>query len=330
MPAFIQRHNYILLLIVAALVGHLLPAYGARDGVLQLGRVTTWGIMLVFFLHGANLSPRSLRDGASRWRLHLMIQSYTFIAFPLVGAAVFLLGRGWLPDDLLLGFFYLCVLSTTISSAVAMTAMAGGNVAAAVFNATLSGLLGMVITPVLTGLVISLSGDGLDYGEAILNVVRMLLVPFLAGQLLRPLLHQWLARFKSPLSWVDKIVIALIVLSAFSDSARSGAWSSYPPLGMATLLLMVVVLLLLATWGALRWARWARLSREDEVTLLYCGSQKSLANGMPIANVILAGNPAFGVIVLPMIVYHQLQLLMGSWLAQRYVGAAGKAPPDRS
>jgi sodium/bile acid cotransporter 7 len=316
---FLQRNGYMLALLAAAALGNLLPGPGGKHGFLHLKEVTSYGVMLVFFLHGAGMSAQALRRGAMQWRLHLLVQAITFVAFPLVGALVFWLGREALPLDLRLGFFYLCALPSTMTSSVALTAMAGGNLAAAVFNATLSGLLAMLVTPALMSLVISLSGPAMALGDSVLKVLGTLLLPLLAGQALHRWLAPWLARRKKAVGWLDRTVIVLIVYASFCDSSASGAWSSYPLASMLFLFALVALLLLLAVSLIVALARWRGVPRPDEITLLFCGGQKSLANGMPMANVMLAGHPGLGVIVLPMIIYHQLQLLLGSVLVQRYL-----------
>jgi solute carrier family 10 (sodium/bile acid cotransporter), member 7 len=319
-----QRHGYMLSLLGAALLGTLLPGPGARDGFLHLREVTLLGVMLVFFLHGAGMSPEALRRGALQWRLHLFVQGTTFLAFPLVGGLVFWLSASWLPLDLRLGFFYLCALPSTMTSSVALTAMAGGNLAAAVFNATLSGLLAMVVTPSLMSLLVGLSGQQMSWLDAVLKVCSTLLLPLLVGQALHRWLEPWIRRHKARVSLVDRGVIVLIVYASFCESSRSGAWASYPPASMALLFALVAALLAFSFWAIRQVARWRGLSRQDEIVALFCAGQKSLANGMPMANVMLASHPGLGVIVLPMIVYHQLQLLLGSVLAQRYRATSAK------
>jgi solute carrier family 10 (sodium/bile acid cotransporter), member 7 len=322
--AFAHRHGYMLALLAAAVLGSLLPGPGARDGFLHLKEVTLLGVMLVFFLHGAGMSHEALRRGALQWRLHLFVQGTTFLVFPLVGGLVFWLCEPWLPLDLRLGFFYLCALPSTMTSSVALTAMAGGNLAAAVFNATLSGLLAMVFTPALMGLVVGLSGQQMPLLDAVLKVCATLLLPLLLGQTLHRWLEPWMRRHKKGVSLLDRGVIVLIVYASFCDSSQSGAWASYPMASMALLFALVAALLALSVWAIRLAARWRGLPRQDEVVAVFCGGQKSLANGMPMANVMLASHPGLGVIVLPMIVYHQLQLLWGSVLAQRYRAPAAK------
>jgi sodium/bile acid cotransporter 7 len=318
MPPFLKQHGYMACIVGAAILGLLAPGPGSSGGVLHLGAVTKVGIMLVFFLHGASLSPASLKAGVSHWRLHVFVQAATFVLFPLIGAAIYLAGRSYLPTDMLLGLFYLCALPSTISSSVAMTALARGNLPGAIFNATISGLVGMVVTPLLMSAVMAHSGHSISLGAAIADVMWQLMAPFAAGQLLRRPLHAWLQRTKKALSLLDRGVIVLIVHASFCDSQQAGVWSGYPLPSLLLLLLMTAALLALVL-GFTTWlARRLGFTTEDEIAAVFCGSKKSLANGMPMANAMFAGAPGMGIFVLPMIVYHQLQLLVCSVLAQRY------------
>lgn len=313
-----RRHGYMLTLVAAAIAGLVFPEPGSKGGVLHLDTVTQFGVMLVFFLHGANLAPKNLRQGIANWRLHLFVQGTTYALFPLIGALLFFGGRDLLPTDLLLGLFYLCALPSTITSSVAMTALAHGNIAGAIFNATLSGLLGMLITPVLMSLVMNTAGHSLPLLPSILGVMKTLLLPFACGQLLRPLLVDLLLRWKSVVTLLDRAVIVLIVHASFCESSKAEVWSSYPLASMLLLFAITALLLVAVLYATTQLARQLRFSTADEIAAVFCGSKKSLANGMPMASVLLAGHPGLGVLVLPMMIYHQLQLLVCSVLAQRY------------
>ena len=224
-----------------------------------------------------------------------------------------------MPAGLALGFCYLCALPFTISSSVAMTGLARGNVPAAIFNATLSSVLGIALTPLLVAALAHLGGgQGMDLGQAVLSIARLLLLPLLAGQLLRPLLHAWHQRYKRYTNLLDRWVILLLVYTAFCDSVASGLWRDH---GLATLVtamlgaaLALLVVLTLSTWLARR----VGFSVEDEITTVFCGSKKTLASGVPMAKLLFGAHPAIGLIVLPIMFYHQIQLLVCAVLANRY------------
>ncbi|WP_148717269.1 bile acid:sodium symporter family protein [Chitinolyticbacter meiyuanensis] len=314
--------GFLLAMLAAVALALVWPGIGTSNGPLHLGVITTWGVALVFFLHGAALSPQSLKAGVTNWRLHLFVQTSTYLLFPLLGGLLVWAGHGHIPADVLLGVFFLCALPSTISSSVAMTTMGKGNVAGAVFNASLSSLIGMVATPLLIGLMISTSGHAMPLGEAIRDIALQLLLPFTLGQALRPWLGGWLARHKPVVNKVDRAVIVLIVYTSFCDSTAAGLWHDYAwwmlasILGVAALLLASVLGITIAASRALGF------SRADEVAAVFCGSKKSLAAGIPMARLLFAGHPALGLIVLPVMCYHQLQLLVCTVLARRYAARA--------
>jgi solute carrier family 10 (sodium/bile acid cotransporter), member 7 len=324
-----MRFDGFLIALVSAIVLALLwPQPGAADGVLHLGLVTHAGIALIFFVHGANLSAHSLRAGAGHWRLHVLIQGTTFVVFPVLGGLSWLATGALMPDSLRLGVFYLCAISSTISSSVAMTAVARGNVAAAVFNATLSGLIGMVATPFLVGLLRTFDGAGPTLGEAILDILKTLLAPFALGHLCRPLLARPLERYRRLLSLLDRGVIVLIVYVAFAESTRAGLWRQFSPGTFALVAVIVVILLASALGFATIASRWLALPVQDESAAVFCGATKSLANGAPIAKILFAGHPAMGMIMLPLLLYHPVQLIVLAAFARRYALRAAVSGSD--
>lgn len=314
-------------MIAVVLLASWFPDVGRTGGLLRLDLVGSVGIFAIFFLHGVGLSTESLIDGASRWRLHLLVQLCTFALFPLWWMALNLAVGRHVPHDLLLGFFYLAVLPSTVSSSVAMTALARGNVAAAVLNATLSTLLGVFLTPLLASLVFSAadSSQAMDLGDTMFKVARMLLLPFVLGQIARRFVGDWFATIKPYTSLVDRGVILLLVWSSFSDSVIDGLWSRH---GLSLIVMTMVgvsLFLFPMLWLTRRLAHAMKLPLEDEVVAVFCGSKKTLASGVPMAQVLFAGNPALGVVVLPIMFYHQLQLFVCAVMARRY--AARLAPP---
>ncbi|SMC27464.1 solute carrier family 10 (sodium/bile acid cotransporter), member 7 [Andreprevotia lacus DSM 23236] len=309
-------------MLCAVALALLWPAIGTSDGPLHLGLVTNLGVSLVFFLHGAALSRQSLKAGVSNWRLHAFVQSTTYLVFPLIGIVLVLAIRGALPPDLVLGVFYLCALPSTISSSVAMTSLGKGNVPGAIFNASLSNIVGMAATPLLIGIMVSTGGAHLPLGKAVLDIALQLLLPFVLGQLLRPWLADWLARNKPVISKLDRGVVVLIVYSSFCDSTAAGLWHNYAWWMLAVVFVLVGILLAVVLLGTTWISRSLGFSLPDEVAAVFCGSKKSLATGIPMAKLLFAGHPGLGLIVLPVMFYHQLQLLVCSVLARRYAERA--------
>lgn len=310
--------RFVMLMVLAVILALIFPLLGTADGPLKLGLVTEFGIALVFFLHGANLERQKLVTGLKNWRVHLLIQTTTFVLFPLLGLVLYFTLRPYLTDFLLLGFFFLAALPSTVSSSVAMTALARGNVPVAVFNATLSGLLGMIITPALMSIVTAAGEAGFSVLDAMADIAVTLLLPFILGQIARPVLKTLLTKHKPVISKVDRTVILLIVFSSFAESTAGGVWSQFSVAEFVATISLVILFLALAFSYTVLASRRLSLPLDDESATVFCGSTKSLANGAPIAQILFAGNPSMGLIMLPLMLYHQLQLMACAVMAQRY------------
>ena len=279
--------------------------------------LTIFAIGLLFFMHGAKLSREAIFQGSNNWRLHLWVMFSTFILFPVLG----LLFQWWHPVDvspqIYSGFVYLCILPATVQSAIAFTSLAGGNVAAAVCSASASSLLGIFVSPLLVSLLMHVQGTTGNGLEQVGHIVLQLLVPFIAGHLLRPLIGGFVERHRKMIGKTDQTSILLVVYSAFSEAVTQGIWHQ---VGIGSLLFIVVVsLVLLALILVINtyMARWMGFSKPDEITIVFCGSKKSLANGIPMANILFPVS-AIGMMVLPLMIFHQVQLMTCAVLAKRY------------
>jgi sodium/bile acid cotransporter 7 len=296
----------------------ILPGPGADEGWLHPHLLNKLGVALIFFLHGANLSFAALKAGTLRWPLHLVVQSCTFLIFPLLGLLVIWgLGDHAAPN-LVLGLFFLCALPSTVSSSVAMTAIARGNVAGAVFNATLSSLLGVFLTPLWIAFVLKTQGEALPLGKVIPDLIFWLILPLALGNLSRPVLGAFVHRHKKLLHVVDRLVILLLVYTSFCQSVISGVWQG-KGWGLLSLTLAVSAGLFFAVLFLSGWiCRTLGFSAADRIAAVFCGSKKSLAVGVPMAQLIFAGNPGVSLILLPIIIYHSFQLTVCAWLAKRW------------
>jgi solute carrier family 10 (sodium/bile acid cotransporter), member 7 len=320
------RVDYFLLgMIGAVLLATVLPQAGRSGGWLHLDVVGDIGIFLIFFLHGMGLSTESLREGASRWKLHLLVQLCTYAMFPLWWLALDLVFGRWMTPDMRMGFFYLAILPSTVSSSVAMTSVARGNVAAAVLNASLSTLLGVVITPLLASLLYhsQSSGDAMPLADTMLKVAKMLLLPFVLGQILRRWVGAWYKKAKPVANMVDRGVILLLVWCSFSDAVSGGLWTAHGPTLLAITLVGAALFLFPMLFITRRLAHAFGFPVEDEITAVFCGSKKSMASGVPMARLLFAGQPVLGTVVLPIMFYHQLQLFVCAVLARRYAARDG-------
>lgn len=315
----LRPDNFTLALLGTVLLASFLPMHGAA--ALVLDDVTDVAIAALFFLHGARLPRESIVAGLLHWRLHLTILACTFVLFPLLGMAFKPL-EGWLlTPELFIGVLFLCALPSTVQSSIAFTSLARGNVPAAVVSASLSSILGVFLTPLLLALLAGTAGGMHNPGEAILGIMLQLLVPFVAGHLLRPWIARWVERQRALLRYTDQGTILLVVYSAFGEAVNEGLWSKTPILSLLAVAVVAAVLLGVAMPLINLLARKLGFNREDRITILFCGSKKSLATGVPMAKILFAGG-SLGAIVLPIMIYHQIQLIVCAVVAQRYARRA--------
>jgi len=321
LKALLARLNvdpYVLLLLLMVALATFLPARGLWADI--AGGATDAGIVLLFFLHGARLSRQAVVDGARNWRLHLAVAAMTFAVFPTLG-----LGIAALPgiDPALgIGILFLSLLPSTVQSSIAFTAMAKGNVAGAVCSAAFSNLAGIVVTPLLVALLISEKTGGIS-SDAVLTIALQLLLPFLTGHLLRPWIGGWVIRQKRLVTLVDRGSILLVVYTAFGAAVVEGLWRRVSPMDVGVIALVSAVLLAAVLIFSAMLGRWLGFDRADRIVLQFCGSKKSLATGVPMAGVLFPAAQV-GAIILPLMLFHQIQLMVCAVLARRY----GENAPD--
>ncbi|WP_421847710.1 bile acid:sodium symporter family protein [Novosphingobium sp.] len=328
---------FLMWLVGCVVAASVLPARGAVLAGFDMA--ANAAIVLLFFLHGAKLSREAVLAGVGHWRLHLMTLAFTFVLFPVLGLIAQAVTGRVIDPTLAMGLLFLALLPSTVQSSIAMTAMAGGNVAAAVCSASLSNLIGVVLTPLLVAIFIHTGSDssgGMDGLASVEKIATQLLLPFVVGHLLRPLIGKWVDSHKKLLQPVDRSSVLLVVYSAFSAAVVNGVWLRVGPFDLAVLLAASAAMLavVIAVNGVA--ARAAGLAREDAIVLLFCGSKKSLVSGVPMAGALFA--PAqVGIVILPLMIFHQLQLFVCAWLAGRWrregealaaAAAAASLPPQ--
>ncbi|BAU87191.1 bile acid/Na+ symporter family transporter [Streptomyces laurentii] len=312
LPAWLPVDPYILALLGTVGLAALLPASGTAATV--AGGASTGAVALLFFLYGARLSTREAMDGLRHWRLHLAVLASTFLVFPVLGIAARGLVPAVLTPDLYNGLLFLCLVPSTIQSSIAFTSIARGNVPAAICAGSFSSLAGMVLTPLLAALLLGHSAGGFS-ADSLLKIVLQLLVPFLAGQSLRRWTGGFVARHRKVLGYVDRGSILLVVYTAFSEGMTRGVWHLVTPARLG--LLLAVEAVLLAVMLALTWygARKLGFGREDRIAIQFAGSKKSLAAGLPMASVLFGAQASLA--VLPLMLFHQMQLMVCAVLARR-------------
>jgi len=307
--------NFTLILIGIVLLATLLPAQG--QGALFFEWLTRFAIALLFFMHGAKLSREAIIAGAMHWRLHLLVFAFTFLIFPLLGWAMSPVLLPLLGMPLLIGMLYLCALPGTVQSAIAFTSIARGNVPAAVCSASASSLIGIVLTPLLLQILLEADAGTTGMKESVIQISLQLLLPFLIGHFSRPLTANWINRNSSWLRYVDQSSILLVVYTAFSESVIGGLWHTVPPASLFILVIVCIILLIIVLALTTYLARKFKFSKEDEIAIVFCGSKKSLATGVPMAQV-LFGASTIGPALLPIMIFHQIQLMACALLANRY------------
>lgn len=334
-PSWIPVDPYILLLLATVGLAALLPARGTGADVAS--GASTAAVALLFFLYGARLSTREALDGLKHWRLHVTVLACTFVVFPVLGLAA----RGLVPvlltDPLYQGLLFLTLVPSTIQSSIAFTSIARGNVPAAICAGSFSSLAGIVLTPLLAAVLLGGDGGGFS-GDSVLRIVLQLLVPFVAGQLLRRWTGGFVARHRTVLGLVDRGSILLVVYTAFSAGMVQGIWNRVSPARLGALLAVEAVLLaamLLLTWYG---AKALRFGRADRIAIQFAGSKKSLAAGLPMASVLFGAQAALA--VLPLMLFHQMQLMVCAVIAGRRshdpaeeaggVSAADRGGPSRT
>ncbi|MCX4722702.1 bile acid:sodium symporter [Streptomyces sp. NBC_00963] len=311
-PSWLPIDPYILALIGTVAVAALLPARGTAADV--AGGASTGAVALLFFLYGARLSTAEAVEGLKHWRLHLTVLACTFVAFPLLGLAAKGLVPFVLTPQLYNGLLFLCLVPSTIQSSIAFTSIARGNVPAAICAGSFSSLAGIVVTPVLAALVLGSSGGGFS-ADSLLKIVLQLLVPFVAGQLLRRWVGGFLVRHKKVLGYVDRGSILLVVYAAFSEGMVRGVWHQVSFVRLLGLLgaeaVLLAVMLALSWYGAKRLG----FARGDRIAIQFAGSKKSLAAGLPMASVLFGAQASLA--VLPLMLFHQMQLMVCAVIAKR-------------
>lgn len=313
-PRFIPD-NFTLCLVAAMVGASLLPVQD--QAALMFGWVTNLAIGLLFFMHGAKLSREAIWAGVTHWRLHLLVFSCTFLLFPLLGWGLKPVLAPLVGPELYLGMLFLCALPATVQSAIAFTSLARGNVAAAVCSAATSSLLGIFVTPLLVMLLLGADAGNGDTLGAIGQITLQLLLPFVAGQLARRWIGRWVEQNRGWLKNVDQGSILLVVYGAFSAAVVEGLWQSIPLLQLGGLVLACCLLLAVVLVLVEQLARRLGFDTADRITILFAGSKKSLATGVPMAQVLFAGG-SMGAMILPLMVFHQIQLMVCAVLAERY------------
>lgn len=315
---FLKLDRFVLALLLTVGLAYLFPQPGAEGSPLPLDGISSLGISLIFFFYGLKLSPEKIKLGLSNWRLHLLVQSTTFLLFPLLVLLFYPLLQNEQQELLWLSLFFLAALPSTVSSSVVMVSLAKGNVPAAIFNASISGIIGILLTPLWIGLFWQSQEGSVDFSSIYGKLLLEIILPVVLGLLLQRWGHALAVTYSKALSRFDRAVILLIVYKSFAESFLEGTFSAIG--GLDLLLLFILVLaLFFAVYGLVYWlSTLLKFHREDKIAALFCGSKKSLVHGTVFSKVLFGQSAIVGLILLPLMLYHALQILIISVIAGRY------------
>lgn len=300
--------RFTILLFVMVILATFLPVSGQAADI--FGVVTTAAIAILFFLHGAKLSREAVIEGIMHWKLHTLVFAFTFALFPILGLLAKPILVPMLGKELYWGFLFMCFLPSTVQSSIAFTSVSQGNVAGAVCSASFSNIIGMFITPVLVAyFILGQSQHNYDPTASIVQITLLLLVPFILGQVLRPWVFPCMKKLPKIVKVFDQGSILMVVYGAFSSAVVAGLWHQVSGMTLFILIVACSVLLTIVMLLALYVPRWLGFNRADQKTIFFCGSKKTLASGVPMAQILFIGQP-LGMIVLPIMIFHQIQLMV--------------------
>ena len=308
--------RFTILLIGMLVLATFLPVSGQVAHYFNI--LTTVAIAVLFFLHGAKLSREAVVEGMLHWKMHVLVFTFTFVIFPAIGLVAKPILEPLLGQQLYWGFLFLCFLPSTVQSSIAFTSIARGNVAGAVCSASFSNIIGMLITPILVSyFILGQQQHGFDPMQSIVQIMLLLLLPFVLGQLLRPYIIQYLLKRPSVVRAFDQGSILMVVYGAFSSAVVAGLWQQVSGLTLFYLTLACSSLLTVVMLLAWYMPQWLRFNRADQITIFFCSSKKTLASGVPMAQILFIGQP-LGIIVLPIMIFHQIQLMVCGVIANHW------------
>ena len=309
--------KFVLAVVGAVVVAWVFPQWGGENSPIPLDTINNIGVSLIFFFYGLKLSPDKIGQGLKNWKLHLWVQLTTFVIFPLIIIAFYPLFSEGEFRTVWTGFLFMAALPSTVSSSVVMVSVARGNLPAAIFNASISGLIGIAVTPLWMGLFLQHSSTGFDLGSVYLNLLTGILLPVVVGLALQRYFHRYAVKYSRYLTLFDKSVILLIVYKSFAESFEKNMFDA---VSLSELLLITAIVILLffviyALTGRL--ARYLGFNREDAITLQFCGTKKSLVHGTVFSKVLFPATMPVGIILLPLMLFHGFQIFIISLIAAK-------------
>jgi solute carrier family 10 (sodium/bile acid cotransporter), member 7 len=323
---WVRRNGFVIGLFAAVIIAFLFPQPGSRNGWLHPDLISNFGIALILFLQGLSMPLEKVKRGAGNWRLHVIIQLFTFVVFPIVGLGFqFIEPHIWVnePRGIQQGFLYLCVLPSTVSTSVVLTSVARGNTAAAILSAAFSNIVGVVLTPLLVSFLMQATGQSGPIGPLLLQIACLTLLPFAIGVGLRRFIQAWIDANKSWVNLISNTVILFIVYTAFCDSVNERIWDKYGVVLTVGVFLSVALLFGMMSLLIYLTSLAAKLNREDGIAVYFCSVKKTLAMGVPLAILIFGSRADLSLILLPIMFYHPFQLFVNGLLANKWAREIG-------
>ncbi|MBT2159705.1 bile acid:sodium symporter family protein [Zobellia barbeyronii] len=309
--------GFVLSVIAVIGIAYVFPQWGTPESKIPIDTISAIGISLIFFFYGLKLSPTKLKAGIKNWKLHLLVQGSTFLIFPLL----ILIFRPFIQNEaqetIWLAFFFLAALPSTVSSSVVMVSMAKGNIPAAIFNASISGIIGVVLTPLWMGLFVQSAQTDFDFTDIYIKLFIQIILPVVVGILLQRFLGEFAQKYNKRLTLFDKSVILLIIYKSFAESFEGDIFSTVSVLDLLMLFVAVLILfgIVFSLTGFL--AKKMRFNKADQITAQFCGTKKSLVHGTVFSKIIFGNLASIGIILLPLMIFHAIQLLIISTVASR-------------
>lgn len=313
----IKIDRFVLAIIGVVLFAYFFPQWGSENSAIPLDKIGSIGVSFIFFFYGLKLSPEKLKSGLKNWKLHVLVQLSTFLLFPLIILVFFPLIQTEKAETLWLSFLFLAALPSTVSSSVVMVSIAKGNVPAAIFNASISGLIGIAITPLWMGLFLNNTATDFDLGEIYMKLLLEILLPVCIGLLLQRFWGKYTQHYAKQLQLFDKSIILLIIYKSFAESFEAGVFTSVGVVDFLFIAVAVIVLFFFVYFLIGFLSKTLQFSKEDQITAQFCGTKKSLVHGTVFSKVLFPASFPMGMILLPLMLFHAIQILIVSILATR-------------
>ncbi len=309
--------KFILAIIGAILLAWFFPKWGSPESAIPLDLIASIGISLIFFFYGLKLSPQQIKTGLKNWRLHILVQLTTFLVFPLIVLAFYPFIETESGQTIWLAFLFLAALPSTVSSSVVMVSIAKGNIPAAIFNASISGLIGIVITPLWMGIFLQQTSIDFNLGKIYLKLVTEILLPVAMGLFLQRYWGEYARKYNRYLTLFDKSVILLIIFKSFSHSFENNVFSTVDMFDLVIIFVAVILLFFVIYFLTSYFSRLLKFNLEDRITAQFCGTKKSLVHGTVFAKILFHQSATTGIMLLPIMIFHPVQILIISFVATK-------------